>query len=414
MHKKLRKGIVSSVNSQSDRLNTLRHLLLNPEQEKQTELEAQVNALELRVHDRNQRLKDVSEVVPEAIKLRQEQDDSLGEIIKPAVEAAVKNSVKGDPNAMAEALFPIVGPVVRKAIAAALSGKLNEEAYLLEQVFLIHKETGLLLTHEVAAEIAAQDGDMVSGMLTAIQDFVHDAFAAQAHDGLSTMRVGNVNVLIEWGPKAVAAAVVRGSPPESLRERLLMLLERIHQNQNDTLENYQGDSSAFEGLSLLESLLAEKKTQKRLSTPLIALMFISVTSIALFSIWLIDFLQWRSYLNILSSEPGIIITSEYKRFRTFHISGLKDPLASNPAELLSSTKLESKRVVMNWQAYYALDSDIILARANQRLVPPLGVDLRLDGTVLIFPTHAPPKWLKKAQEQALFIPGIERTLRSNL
>ena len=404
---------MSSFNSQSDRLYTLRHLLLNPEQEKQIELETQLHALELRVHDRNQRLKDVSEVVPEAIRLRQEQDDSLGEIIKPAVEAAVKNSVKGDPNAMAEALFPIVGPVVRKAIAAALSGKINEEDYFLEQVFLIHKETGLLLAHEVAEEIAAQDGDMVSGMLTAIQDFVHDAFAAQAHDGLNTMRVGNLNVFIEWGPKAVAAAVVRGTPPESLRERLLMLLERIHQSKNETLESYQGDSSAFEGLSLLGSLLAEKKTQKRLSVPLIVLMFITVAIIAMFSMWLIDFLQWRSYLNILNNQPGIIVTSEYKRFRAFHISGLKDPLASSPEQLLLTTKLEPKRVTMNWQAYYALDPDLVLARANQRLVPPMGVDLQLDGSVLIFPTHAPPQWLKKAQEQALFIPGIEQTLRSN-
>jgi chromosome segregation ATPase len=95
-------------------LETLRELLLTPEQKQLGEMREKLEHLETRLKDKEQRIQDVSEVVPEAIQHRQQNDDSLGEIIAPVVKAAVQESVKGDPNEMAEALFPIVGPVVRR------------------------------------------------------------------------------------------------------------------------------------------------------------------------------------------------------------------------------------------------------------------------------------------------------------
>ena len=53
---------------------------------------------------------------------------------------------------------------------------LNTLVYRVEQVFLIHAQTGLLLQHVVADAVTAQDADMVSGMLTAIRDFARDSF----------------------------------------------------------------------------------------------------------------------------------------------------------------------------------------------------------------------------------------------
>ena len=56
--------------------------------------------------------------------------------------------------------------------------------YRVEQVFLIHRETGLLLQHVSAGpRRASQDADMVSGMLTAIRDFVQDSFGGKERAG---------------------------------------------------------------------------------------------------------------------------------------------------------------------------------------------------------------------------------------
>ena len=47
---------------------------------------------------------------------------------------------------------------------------------------------------------------MVSGMLTAIRDFVQDAFKSQsATESLDTLRVGELEVWVEQGPHAVLA-----------------------------------------------------------------------------------------------------------------------------------------------------------------------------------------------------------------
>ena len=161
--------------------------------------------------------------------------------------------MRKDPKPLADAIFPIMGPAIRKSIAAALSGmvqSLNQtlsyslsaqglkwrwEAlrtgksfsevvllhtlrYRVEQVFLIHRETGLLLRHLSAGASVVQDADMVSGMLTAIQDFVKDSFTVGQGDQLQTMQLVDLTVWIEQGPLAILAGAIRGTAPQELRE----------------------------------------------------------------------------------------------------------------------------------------------------------------------------------------------------
>ena len=83
--------------------------------------------------------------------------------------------------------------------------------YRVEQVFLIHAETGLLLAHAWAPELKASDPELISGMLTAIRDFVVDSFSREREaGGLRRFSVGELTVMVEQGPRAVLAAVVRG------------------------------------------------------------------------------------------------------------------------------------------------------------------------------------------------------------
>ena len=86
-----------------------------------------------------------------------------------------------------------------------------------EQVLLIHRPTGLKLEHCFAPTVAYQDPEMVSGMLTAIQDFVRDSFSAPPGETLDSLRVGDLEVWVEQGPHATIAAVIRGHAPASLR-----------------------------------------------------------------------------------------------------------------------------------------------------------------------------------------------------
>ena len=164
-------------NTDSD-YERLRNLLLAPEQ-------AEIDEINHRLTSPDQRIESLSQVLPDAIVHRTQKDDNLSLALAPTVVKVVDDSVRKHPKAFADALFPIIGPAIRKAIAEAfrsLTESLNRAlesnfsiqglkwriearrtqrtyaevvlahslVYRVEQVFLIHRETGLLLQHLVA------------------------------------------------------------------------------------------------------------------------------------------------------------------------------------------------------------------------------------------------------------------------
>src|SRR5271154_5541698 len=264
-----------NTNGADDRLLQLRGLLIGPEQ-------AQIEALRRRLDDPEERAEDLSKHLAEAIALRSKQDRKLQTTMQPLIEEALRISVARDPAMLATALFPIIGEAVRKAVAHALQGmfdSLNQmldrgfsleswrwrfEAwrtgksfgevalarslnYRVEQVFLIHRETGLLLRHITFKDGILEDADLVSGMLTAIQDFVRDSFGTRKSDDLEVIQVGEFKLWLQHGPLALLAAVVSGQPPPELREVFARELEAIHREFGPTLQSFAGDAEAVAG-----------------------------------------------------------------------------------------------------------------------------------------------------------------------
>ena len=180
-------------------------------------------------------------MLPDAIRLRAKQDSRLLSSMIPITQEALSLSIKQSPQLISDSIAPILGPAIRKAIARAMrdmvqslnktleysmswrglqwrweairTGKSFAEVVLLhtlrfrvEQVFLIHKKTGLLLNHVVAEGVSGQGEEAISGMLTAIQDFVRDSFQMGSGEALQTLEMGDLQVWVEQGPQAVLAA----------------------------------------------------------------------------------------------------------------------------------------------------------------------------------------------------------------
>jgi len=122
---------------------------------------------------------------------------------------------------------------------------LHSLVFRVEQVFLIHKKTGLSLGHVVAPAIAMQDPSLVSGMLSAIQDFVRDSFHASQEQGINRMNVGDLDVWIEQGPYAIIACVIRGIAPRDVRVRMAEVLENVHREHAAQLDTFEGDTAPF-------------------------------------------------------------------------------------------------------------------------------------------------------------------------
>ena len=209
----------------AENLDELRELLLGAERRRLRELERRLDAAGLTREE-------LAELLPEAIALRAGRDRQLARALAPTVESAIGESVRRNPREIASAIFPVLGPAIRKAIAEALAGlvasinstiehslsprglKWRLEAwrtgvpyaqivlkhalvYRVEQVFLIHADTGLLLAHAWAPELPASDADLISGMLTAIRDFVADSFARERDaGGLRQFSVGELTIMV--------------------------------------------------------------------------------------------------------------------------------------------------------------------------------------------------------------------------
>jgi flagellar motor protein MotB len=419
----------------------LRSLLVGPEQR-------QLRALQTRLEDPAAQARDVSRVLATAVELRTN-DPHLKRALAPAIEDTIAASVRRNPRPLADALFPIIGPAIRKAIAATLSGMLeslnttldhslswrsigwrldarrtgrpfaeivllNTLVYRVEQVFLIHRPSGLLLQHLTTPGTAIQDADLVSAMLTAIRDFVGDSFDVSEDEGLQTLKVGELSVWIEQGPHALLAAVVRGSAPPALRPTLQQALESVHAQYSDLLESFDGNTARFEGARpLLETCLQQqyrgRDRRARLAPAVQALALIAVLVLGSWLFFAVrGRLRWNAYVEALRAEPGVVVVSTGRDGGKFVVSGLRDPLARDPATLLPQHRLAADAVAGRWELYQALHPALVLARARLLLAPPAGTELRFQDGVLLAEGTAPVDWIETAVRLAPVIPGVTR------
>jgi len=396
----------------------LRTILLQPEREEIKQLQEQVNALQFKLTDEQTRIDDASEVLAKATQQAQKKDDTYSSSLKPVVVEQFQTSSRENPEIMAEALFPILGPAIRKMIASMLSrdSSKTKRTYKFEQLFLIEKESGLPICHATSGAAEAQDADMVSGMLSAIQSFVQDAFSTQEFDGLNTLQLGELSVWIEWGPSAVIAAVIRGVAPESCRTALQQFNEDIHNNYAKQLDNYEGDDSSFHELKS-DFVLFMDNHDSRLHNRVRNLpertrrqLLVFGIAMALLSGWLIvnhlDKRKWNALVTKLDDQPGIVVTGSSRDSNTYTVRGLKDPLALSPSALLADSGLDPDKVVFELEPYQALNADFNLQRIKAVLTPSDGVTLTLDGSILYILGATSKSWMNDAKRLALQFPQI--------
>lgn len=432
----------------ADALKELRRLLLVAE-------EAQVSKLQERLDDPEIHAEDVSGVLPEAIALRMARDDKLAQALQPTVEDAILTSVRRDPQVLVDALFPVMGPAIRKAISSALASMLesfNETlersfsvqgirwrleawrtgkplaevillrtlVYRVEQVFLIHRKTGLLLQHVSATRGGVEDADMIAGMMTAIRDFVHDSFGGKEGDSLDTFQVGELSVWVEQGPHAALAAVIRGNAPKELRATFTEAIEKIHGEQAAALLAFDGDATPFErSRPHLEACLKGERQKKaeRASGARTrrAIQFLraalAVTLVAL-AVWAVAAARrnrtWGAYLKTLAAQPGIVVTEAGRRGGKYFVAGLRDPLAADPVAMLPASNLSAENVASDWKPYQALAPELIAKRARYVLEPPATVTLAARDGALVAAGSASRRWIEEARARSRAIAGIAR------
>lgn len=396
-------------------LERVREILVGPER-------ASLDALEARLGDLDNpetRVRQIAQALPEAFRLQNElEPDELAQSLVPPTERSIAESAKANPQPLSDALYPIIGPAIRKAIAASISGLVDRinrtldqtlswrsltwrfEAfrrgvpfaqvvveksllYSVEQILVVHRETGLLLLHVHSNEIEAQDADLVASMLTAIQDFVRDSFRVGEDSELRTVQIGEKEVWIERGPQAVAAAVVQGTVTDDFANDLAAQVERFHAKFQGPLRNFEGDDSDFlPAHPAFEKLLGTEYKQQEERSPLPLILGWSVALVVCLALGVHFYrkqARWNQFLEALEATPGILVTEVEDWKSPPRISGLKDPLSPNPRDLLENHGYPLEAASFDFLPYQSLEGDLPLRRLETILAGFPGVDSRIDA-----------------------------------
>ncbi|WP_010522206.1 hypothetical protein [Aquimarina agarivorans] len=233
---------------QNERLELLKKILLTEEKEVTNSLIAQVEQLS---NTLNQSSELAAKVDPLIDKKINQLIAEMPKQLSPVITSALKTEIKNSQDAVVEALFPIIGKMIKKYIANEMRllndrintqlkkafsfknffrsklGKKNmaneiivnsNQASVL-QIFIVEKESGILVAKYAKEEFDTMDDELIAGMLTAIKSFVEDAFKLGGQS-LETIVYELYTLHIQNFYNYYVAAVVSGTYTNEFKDAL--------------------------------------------------------------------------------------------------------------------------------------------------------------------------------------------------
>jgi OOP family OmpA-OmpF porin len=391
----------------------------------------------------------VADVLPEAIsEAHDRRRRAMTVALAPTLTEAMRAFAQREADLFGELLAPTIGAAVRKAVADAVAALLQrfDEAlerslslrslgwrlearrsglafsqvvlihtlvYRVEQAFLIHAPSGLVLQHVVAANAPSADPDQVASMLAALDAFGREALQPRtggAH--LTELAVGDLKMWVDWDLAIAVALVIRGAAPRELADFVRETREHIHLLHRSELETFSVDVAPFaRARPTLEACLREQLHKAPRRAHLVLLVLGAAILVALG--WhlvrqrgqrALQARQLAACEQALRTEPGIVVTSVVRRGGENRLTGLRDPLAADPAEVLAGHGCGGADVA--FAPFQSLDPSIVVARARDTLRPPDGVQVTLSEGRLRLAGAAPHTWVERARAVAPVLPGI--------
>lgn len=213
--------------------------------------------------------------------LRHQLDDkqALAAAIAPILGNAIRRQIRESREEIIDALYPIIGQLVVRAVTEAmrdLARSIDEKLQaatdfqrltrwmralatgvpahelalresmpvLVHEVYLIHRETGLLLWHTSRSHEPEADSDLIGSMLTAIREFAEQVLGGNENH-LHELHFGNKELILEFGRYSYAGLVIDGVAPSQLRWKLHEQVYNFENRHQHELRQYSGDASTM-------------------------------------------------------------------------------------------------------------------------------------------------------------------------
>ncbi len=341
----------------------------------------------------------------------------LAAAVSPLVVAAIRQEISQSKDMMVEALYPITGRLVATAVARAFRQFLQEvndrieavlspqlwklrlkalitrrplaelvlaeaTAYHVQQMLLIDREDGTLLANVPDGADGAEtpngtaaDLDLVGGLLTAIIDFSHEAFAAEGGD-LRGIDLGGRMVFLRASPSLTVAAIGIGATRPAIEQVIddafmAFLDDQAEARRNGTIDHGAALSALKERI---DEGLAPGEARKGNAIGKVVVAAAVIAALALAGYWAartLETVRLDRQLAALESYPefgGYPLVARYDRDAgTVRLRGIAPSLRAR-----RNVEVEAQRIA----AGYTIDSRLIVDASGQLRREIAGAEFR--------------------------------------
>lgn len=215
--------------------------------------------------------------------------DAISNALAPEMGKAIKAQIHLERDAMVDALYPVIGNTiskymievvreinakvenalsiegVRRKVRARMQGVSEAELILresmtfnIEAIFLIHKNSGLIIAETQKPREERLESELIAGMLTAIRSFANDCVSPSGHTSeLHEIEYGNLQIILEVAGYCYLAVVVEGDPSKSFIDKMRSTLSQIIERYDRPIQIYDGDPDTIPSAvpQLIEALM---------------------------------------------------------------------------------------------------------------------------------------------------------------
>ncbi len=220
----------------------------------------------------------ISPAIPVGISQRiTESPDEIAQALAPEMASAVRQQINLNREAMSDALYPIIGSTILKYMAETMqeiNQKLEQavsvegitrkvkarlqgisEAELLmkettpstvKAVFLIQKDSGLVVAGVQQSEQEQLESEMVAGMLTAIRSFVNDCISQSGDIAeIDAIEYGTSTILLEVAGSCYLAVVMQGETRQWFKYKMRAIFKNLVQEYGNKIQSFNGDPASI-------------------------------------------------------------------------------------------------------------------------------------------------------------------------
>jgi len=303
-------------------LNQLKALLLSDELEQLKELESKLKSLDFdaqddetimqRVtplfdtillerlqHKDEKTLKTLSKYLAQIITETSKNDVSgLSKSLQSVISPAISKEIADNKDVMIDALYPIMGGMISKYVTQAIKEMMeninakiedglsfdkykrklkskvsgvSESELLLEEssdalissLFVLQKESGLLIAEAHLEDQEIDDPHMVASMASAIKDFINDWIKShKTQSEVQMLSYGNATLYIESAGSVYVIAFLDAEPDYEQRTQINTFFASVVKKYADFFQNFEGDDSVEEVQTLSQKMSEYLNTQK--------------------------------------------------------------------------------------------------------------------------------------------------------